>query len=192
MGRPAGRAPCVAVGREAIGCCGGGATRCGAWYTGRGPVCGVIMRRIGVDDCGGGVGLGSAAAGGGAALTTGALGGAVATGAGGGAAGRGGDGGATAAGGDATRSAAGGCATGGAAGRGGGAMGTDGLGGAATGAAARGAATGGSSVLRMALKTSPGFEIFDRSILVLISSGAGPLARDLSPLCPLPSPWPLK
>src|SRR5690349_18336777 len=52
MGRPPGE-PCVAL--EAAGRCGGGAV-----YTGRGPVCGVIILRCGTIGCPG-VGFGGAA-----------------------------------------------------------------------------------------------------------------------------------
>ena len=49
-----------------------------------------------------------------------------------------------------------------------------------------GGATAGCCLLMIAFRTSPGFEIWDRSILVLISSGSGRAARALPPpLC-----WP--
>ena len=57
---------------DAIGLCGGGAV-----YTGRGPVCGVIIRRCGTIGCPG-VGLGGAAGVGGALTAAGGCGGGVA------------------------------------------------------------------------------------------------------------------
>ncbi len=172
------------------GCTGGGAVRSGALYTGRGPVCGTIIRggggadadgeatgRAAVGAAGGalaeivaGTPVAGACAGGGVAGRTGALTGDVEadddTGAGG-ATGRTGTAGP--AGGAATEAAgavttgfatggatvvglsAGACVTGGAAGRG---------------------AAGATASLRcvIAFSTSPGREMFDRSILVLISS----------------------
>ncbi len=184
---------------------GGGAGRGGgALYTGRGPVCGTIIR--GAGGCGaaetgevaGRGALGAAGAGRCAAVVIdGAIGvGVVGTAAGGGGGAAGRTGGATAAGaagvtggaaGAAGFSAAGGTITG----RAGGA----GAAGAATGAGgaacATGLATGGTTVGRggtagaagrtggaaaasffcvIAFSTSPGREMCDRSILVLISS----------------------
>jgi hypothetical protein len=176
------------------GCTGGGAARSGALYTGRGPVCGTIMRggggagaeeaigRAAIEAAGGalaettGVAAagGTCAAGGGAGRVVGALVGEdTAGGATTGCAGTTGAAGCEAAG-DATTGfvtagattgrmtpaggtvtpgfSAGACVTGGAAGR----------------AAAGGAAASFFCVI--ALSTSPGREMFDRSILVLISS----------------------
>jgi hypothetical protein len=172
------------------GCTGGGAGRSGALYTGRGPVCGTIIRGTGgggatgraaigavggalAETIGGAAAAGTCATGGGATgrtggATTGAETGATTTRAG--ATGCAGDaitgpagrvttgfitGGATAAG-----LSAGACVNGGAAGRG---------------------ATGGATAsffCVIALSTSPGREICDRSILVLISSSPRP-AREL-------------
>jgi hypothetical protein len=166
----------------------------GALYTGRGPVCGTIMRGAGVcgaAGAGGGVGAAGrtgAADGGAAAVMTGACaggaGGATTAG-GGGAAGRGGACGVTGAGGGAagfstgaTTVGRGGAGTGGVNGAGGGGVGFA-AGGAATGFATTGAGGGAgrdgagaaaSFCWVMALSTSPGREICDRSILVLISS----------------------
>jgi hypothetical protein len=187
MGRPG-------AGRAAIGapaCATGTAGLGGALYTGRGPVCGTIIRGAGVCGTGGAAGAAGRCAGPGAevcgAEDTVADGGAAEAGETTGAGtdtGRGGaiTGGALATG-AAAFSATGGVAT---TGRGaiGGAGGATGEGvagragvGAKTGfattlggAAAR---TGGATAsLRcvMALSTSPGREICDRSILVLISS----------------------
>jgi hypothetical protein len=181
------------------GCTGGGAGRRGALYTGRGPVCGTIMRGAGggggadgraatgatggvlaVTD-GGGTTEGICAAGGGMSgrATGGAVGADVA-----------GDiaGGATTARGGVTGiagdTATGGAGVGATSFAGGGATVVGRLtpaSGAATsfsgtcntgGAAGRGAAGGGTASLRcvMAFSTSPGREMLDRSIFVLISS----------------------
>jgi hypothetical protein len=171
------------------GCTGGGAGRSGALYTGRGPVCGTIIRGGG----GGAAGRAAIGADGGALAET--TGGATAAGTcGGGATGRTGGvaagdtvpgddaaGGATA-GRGATTGAAGGAVTAAAG------SATVGLvaGGATTGrltpagrvaagacgapgrAGAAGAAASFFCVI--AFSTSPGREMFDRSILVLISS----------------------
>ena len=86
---------------------------------------------------------------------------------------------------------AGGAAAGGA---GFGATGAAGLVSCAGGAAGFGGAAGaggaaGCFLSRMAFSTSPGLEICDKSILVLISSGLGCDARDDFPaLCPSPEP----
>src|SRR5919108_5584776 len=71
--------------------------------------------------------------------------------------------------------------------------GTDGFGGAGGGGGvtARGAAAGSADCRLMALRTSPGLEILERSIFVLISSAAG-LGRARSAACAVPSAWPLK
>jgi hypothetical protein len=174
------------------GCTGGGADRTGALYTGRGPVCGTIMR-----GAGGGAAAGriaTAAAGGALAETTGgaAAGGACA--AGDGVSGR--TGGALAGDDVVVDDAAGGATT---------RAGTTGVteaaavpitgfiaGGAATGrltpagattgfsaggcvtggATARGAGGAATASFRcvIAFSTSPGREMFERSIFVLISS----------------------
>ena len=74
----------------------------------------------------------------------------------------------------------------------GGAAGGAGLGGAGGGGAAgRGAAAGSADCLLIALSTSPGLEIFERSIFVLISS-AGTRGRVRSAAVAPLSPWPLK
>jgi len=135
--------------------------------------------RWGTAGAGGAVGAGGAA--GGAAAVGGT--GVGATGAGGGAGRAGGStagaGGATCAGG--AGAAGRGGAGGGAAGRGGatGAAGftTGGTGGAG-GAGGRGGAAGGFVCWLIAFSTSPGREIFDRSILVLISGSAKCDERD--------------
>jgi hypothetical protein len=155
------------------GSIGGGAGRNGALYTGRGPVCGTIMRGTG-----GGGGTGRAvtgAAGEGPAAT---IGGAAAggTGAAGGGAGRGGGAltgdagtGSDAAGGATTErtgmAGGAGCAITGAGG--GGATGFV-TGGKTTAGFSGGAAASFFCVI--AFSTSPGREMCDRSILVLISS----------------------
>jgi hypothetical protein len=174
------------------GCTGGGAGRTGALYTGRGPVCGTIMRGTdcGVDGRGGGGGALADAAGGAAVGgtwaggTTGRIGGAI-TGddatddavtdddaAGGATAGRAGI---TGTGGDVIAGVAAGFGVRGAtvAGRltaAGGAV--TGFSAGAGGAAGRGATGGATASFRcvIAFNTSPGREMCDRSILVLISS----------------------
>src|SRR5580704_18130989 len=131
------------------GSIGGGAGRSGALYTGRGPVCGTIMRGTGGDATGRAV---TGAAGEGPAAT---IGGAAAGGT---------------------------WVAGGGAGRAGGALtGDAGTGGDATGGAT-GFVTGGKTTAGfsggaaasffcvIAFSTSPGREICDRAILVLISS----------------------
>jgi hypothetical protein len=179
------------------GCTGGGVGRTGALYTGRGPVCGTIMRGAGgpgaaglgatgatgalaeiagvagEDETGGSVGragvaatgegaAGDVAAGeltglegiiGGAGLCAG-WGGRIILGLGGAA---GGAGTGAAAGGAVVFSTAGGAATGAC---------------TTAGVAGRGVATGATVSLRcvIAFSTSPGREIFDKSIFVLISS----------------------
>jgi hypothetical protein len=205
-GRPgAGRIPPMGT----PGWTGGGVGRIGALYTGRGPVCGTIMRGAGGW---GAAGREGTVATGGAAIVVCAVvetGGAADTtgGAGGGAAGRtggaltgtdatgeaatgGADGGtivgrgvatkvgcctgAEVAGGGATSGLTGGGAT--VAGRltaAGGATAGLSSGGAATGIGAGRGAGGGAAAsffCVIARRTSPGREIFDRSILVLISS----------------------
>ena len=182
---------CPGTGRPGIGrdppigtpgCTGGGAARSGALYTGRGPVCGTIIRGTGGED-GGVTGRAAVGAAGGAlAETVGgtpaagicAVGGGVAGRTGGATTGVGAVGGATtrtgatgAAGGAATVTAGGvttGFAAGGATAAGAGAC--------VTGAVARGAVGGATASFRcvIAFSTSPGREMFDRSILVLISS----------------------
>jgi hypothetical protein len=161
------------------GCTGGGAGRSGALYTGRGPVCGTIMRGSG--------GAGLEGAMGRAAI--GAAGGALAEIVGGAAAGTcaagGGDGraGCALTGDDVTDKAAGGATIGRGTAGGAGCVLTG-----ATGIGAKGFATGGATTAGfsagacvtggaaasffcvIALSTSPGREMFDRSILVLISS----------------------
>jgi len=165
---------------------GGGTARIGALYTGLGPVCGTIMR-----GAGGGVGgrteLGAEADGDAAA---GGIGGAGAGGTGraGAATGVVATGGATT--GRAATGGAGGAAAGGVGGgagfvtagatvvgrltaAGGAAAGFSAAGGVAGGAAGRAATEGGAAVsffCVIALSTSPGREIFERSIFVLISS----------------------
>jgi len=172
------------------GCAGGGAGRTGALYTGRGPVCGTIMRGGGADGRGGAGGALADAAGGATAEETcaggvaGRIGGAMTDddvtdeaatdddAAGGATAGRAwvtGTAGdviaGVAAGFDAAAAtvvgrltAAGGAVTGFSAGAG--------------GAAGRGATGGTTASFRcvIAFNTSPGREMCDRSILVLISS----------------------
>ena len=59
------------------------------------------------------------------------------------------------------------------------------------GAAGAGGAAG-CFLSRMAFSTSPGLEMCDRSILVLISSGPACGAREVLPAPPCPSPEPLK
>ena len=192
-GRPGAGRPVPAAGAPA---CAAG--RAGALYTGRGPVCGTIMRGAGALDAGGITGL---------CATTGAgteadakIGGAAtggATAAGGGADARGGAGG-----------AAGGAAimgfSTGAAGRVGGAGVTGGAGGGvgfATGALTAGFATTGGGAAGfvgcatpsfcwvIALSTSPGREMCDKSILVLISSSPrGGRANLAAGVCPSDEP----
>src|ERR1700678_4461343 len=180
------------------GCTGGGAGRSGALYTGRGPVCGTIMR-----GAGGGAGpAGRVAIGadGGATLpettggldagtdpgetcalrggTTGRTGGAT-TGddaAGGATTGRAGT---TTVAGSGLAGAAGGATTGFI--TGGATTAGFSTGACVTGGAAGRGATGGATASLfcvMARNTSPGREMFDRSILVLISSSPR-LARAL-------------
>jgi hypothetical protein len=185
---------------------GAGGRGGGALYTGRGPVCGTIMRGAGVAGAlpmpgvagrGGMAAGGAGAVGAGDAMTDGDAGAAAVTAAGaetGGATGRGGaaGGGEAMGGGGAGRSTTG-CtgagrtgiagAAGAVTGGGGGATGATGFGagGATTGLATTGGGgtgrTGGgggtaaaSFFWVMALSTSPGREMCDRSILVLISS----------------------
>lgn len=185
-------APACAVGAVCPG---------GALYTGRGPVCGTIMRGDGA--CGRGVAIGVAglvATGvAGCAVADGITGVGVAAWAAGGMIG-GCAGGAT---GGVVAAVAGGCADGGtgtvnvglgavvgttilgggtaAAGGGGGVFTgeADGAAGVAlTGGRAAGAdAATGACCLRIAFRTSPGREILDRSILVLISSLSARLER---------------
>ena len=172
------------------GCTGGGTGRIGALYTGLGPVCGTIIRGAGG---GGGVGRAGAETAEGAGVETEAGAAGICAG-GGGATGRGGattgvvaagaattgrgattGGGATTAGGGGEVGFMIGGAT--AAGRlteaGGAVADFSGTAGATGGAAARGAAGGGapaSFFCVIALSTSPGREMFERSIFVLISS----------------------
>ena len=157
-----------------LGSMGGGAGRSGALYTGRGPVCGTIMRGTegGVagravtgaagaapaETIGGAAAGETCAAGGGAGRAAGALTGG--DGRGGGAAG-----GATT--GRAEAVAAAGCAMTGAAG--GGATGFT-TGGKTTAGFSGGGGAAASFFCVIAFSTSPGREMCDRSILVLISS----------------------
>jgi hypothetical protein len=166
------------------GCTGGGTARIGALYTGRGPVCGTIIRGAGG---GGAVGRTGAETAEGAEVETeaGAEGMCVD---GGGATGRGGGTAGVEAAGETTTgraTAAGGAAI--AAGGGGGVglitggttvagrvtkAGGAGAVGATGGATARGAGGGATASFFcvIALSTSPGREMFERSIFVLISS----------------------
>jgi len=162
----------------AIGAAGRGG---GALYTGRGPVCGTIMRGAGGPGVAGGMGTPGRGATGDVDAEIGVVAGAwddATTLAGGAATGRtgaliGGAGVSTAG-----RSAAGATTTGRAAGRTTAAGGTTGFatGGATTGLATTGRAAGlaggatTSFCCVIALRTSPGREMCDRSILVLISS----------------------
>ncbi len=197
---PAG-APVCAVGATGLGG--------GALYTGRGPVCGTIMR--GAGGCGGPATTGGAAGRGGALTGGGACGavdaeidgdaGATTAGGGTGGAGRTGAaaGGATTTGGAIGLSTTGGGATvrigaagtTGDCGGGGGVAGAAGFatGGAITGLAITGGATGltgtgvgaaASFFCVIARSTSPGREIFDKSILVLISSSPRSGREDLA------------
>ena len=189
-----------------IGCPGCTVARgcTGAKYTGRGPVCGVITRRGGGTAAAGLCAVGGADAAGaevtggrGTFATTGGATGAAACGGGAGVAG--GTGGRSADGlsiTGATNFGAGagaGCSTGAGttAVTGLAATGTTGLGG--TGGA--GFATGGGTeisvvaFLLMAFSTSPGLEILERSILVLISSATPPLDLDFSAAAFSTSPW---
>jgi hypothetical protein len=167
----------------------------GALYTGRGPVCGTIMR--GAGGCGGpaetagtaGRGASTGACGVAEAVTCGGAGAGGATTAGGAITGRGGadTGGAAGATGGAGLSITGACVTTGRAGETAGATGgAIGATGGGTGRTAGGATTGRATTLGgaggrgggatasrcwvIAFSTSPGREICDRSILVLISS----------------------
>ena len=168
----------------------------GALYTGRGPVCGTIIRGAGVCGAaaaGGGAGRAIAVAAGGAgaagAEIVGAVGAAgITTATGGGGVGRGAAGGGGAAtttagfstsGGATTGRAGGAGATGAATGAAGAGAGVAGFaaGGTTTGLAATGGAagrTGGAAAASffcvIAFSTSPGREMCDKSILVLISS----------------------
>jgi hypothetical protein len=177
----------------------------GALYTGRGPVCGTIIR--GAGGCGGPVTTGGAAGRGATgawgaadAVTNGAAGaGGATTDAGGigGATGRGaatGTGGAGGATGAAGFSITGGATTGrtggvgaaaGVGGAAGGGFGLTGAGGTTTGLATTGGTggrTGGATEASffcvIALSTSPGREICDKSILVLISSSPRSVRAD--------------
>jgi hypothetical protein len=170
------------------GCTGGGTARIGALYTGLGPVCGTIIRGAGGGGAGGRAGVETAE---GAEVETEAGGEGMCVD-GGGATGRAGGattgvdaaggtmtGRATAGGGVAAAGGGGGVGliTGGAtvAGRiraAGGAAGFSGPVGASGGATARGAAgrVTPSFFCVIALSTSPGREMFERSIFVLISS----------------------
>ncbi len=172
------------------GCTGGGAGRSGALYTGRGPVCGTIMRGTGGAAAGGETGRAAIGAAGGALaeITGGAAAGGTCA-AGGGITGRAGGAltgaevtGDDAAGG-ATTGRAGtaglapcaltGAAAGGVAGLIAGGAATAGLsaGACVTGGAAGRATTGAASFFCViALSTSPGREMCDKSIFVLISS----------------------
>jgi hypothetical protein len=191
-------------------------------YTGRGPVCGMIMRGFGVLEMGAGGLTGAAADGGGASgfdaattvLSAGGMGGAGrgGTAAAGGAAGAGGAGGATKVGaatlGGMTTAAGGRAAAtvSGVTSRGGGGS-TAGLGAAGAaafttaGPAGLAGTTGGAGLgsgrtsgraadsfcCVMARSTSPGREIWERSILVLIASSPRAARADLE-LVPS-SPW---
>jgi hypothetical protein len=161
----------------ARGSMGGGVGRSGALYTGRGPVCGTIIRGTGgvatgrgvtgaaggalAEMVGGAAAGGTCAAGGGAGRAGGATTGAEGTGGGGAA------GGATTGRTATTGGAAGGGATTGAAGGGGGTgFGTGGM----TTAGFSGGGAAASFFCVIAFSTSPGREMCERSILVLISS----------------------
>ena len=186
-GRPGTERVGLAIGTP--GCTGGGAGRRGALYTGRGPVCGTIMRGAGGCAAAGRAATGAtggalAEAAGGAAERTCAAGGGVTgrtdgapTGddagvdvaAGGATTGRGGTTGVT----EAAAVPAGGFMAGGAA------AGRLALAGATPGFSAGACVTGGVTARGattasfrcvIAFSTSPGREMFDRSILVLISS----------------------
>lgn len=200
-GRPgAGRA-----GAPGAACPAGAAGLIGALYTGRGPVCGMIMRGggapMGAADLGGAVAAGGAAAaggcaaGGGATADGGATGGAGGLGGAetgalvealGGAAGGGGGGAITAEAdlgcGTTSRGAGGGS---GAGFGGAGAFATGAAGLASTGGAAGGTgfgAAGGAAACCfcvISFITSPGFEICERSIFVLISSSPRTVRADL-------------
>ena len=185
----------------------------GAWYTGRGPVCGTIMRGLGAAGCAGAegaTGFAGADATGDGACTGGRATGICGLGAvgrlgseltGGGGTGGRGDGcgvGVVAAAAECCVGV-GGAATGGLTVAGvitlGAGGGVAGLGGAETGAFAAGAAgftsgvggwgtggrTGGGATADcfwlIALRTSPGFEMWDRSILVLMPSTSVRAAR---------------
>jgi hypothetical protein len=189
MGRPgAGRTPPMGT----PGCTGGAVGRAGALYTGRGPVCGTIMRGAGV---GGAAGLAAMGAGG-ALAELGDTAGIDEAGSGGGGIGR--TGGVPAGDDDAEAVTAGLVGTAGDAGfeTGWGGRTIFGPGGVVVGATTTGAGTGlsaggavaGAWVLAgaaareatggadaslrcvIAFRTSPGREMRDRSILVLISS----------------------
>ena len=176
----------------------------GALYTGRGPVCGTIMRGAGVGDGAGAAGVAGrgGAAGAEDAVTTGAGGaGGATTAGGGGGVGRGVAGIGGVAEGAAVAGFSGGATT---AGRGGGAVGagaggaTVGFGGAGGTTAGRGGATGfgtgatASFCCVMAFRTSPGREIWDKSILVLISSSPRSGRAVLDDCAGPASPEPLK
>lgn len=168
-------------GAGCIGDCGGGGV--GFSCTTAGGCCAVVGS---VDAAGGRtVGVaGTAGAGGGGATTTGGFTsgrgcGVISLGAGAG--GAGGGVAATLGGSGATGFAAGG------AGGAGLATGLVTVGAAAVGFA--GGAAAASVLPRMAASTSPGLEIFERSILVLISSAAG---RECLSSLPVAAPWPEK
>ncbi len=200
MGRPGAGRMVPAAG--ALDCAAGGTIRGGgALYTGRGPVCGTIIR--GAGGCGGPVITGGTGREAGAcvcgaddAVTGGAAEGGGAMTATGGATGRGGvaTGGATATGvaGFSTTGGATTC-TGGAGGDTGGVTGAAGggvgltVGGAITGRATTGGGATGriggataSFCCVMAFRTSPGREMCDKSILVLISSSPRSGRADLA------------
>jgi hypothetical protein len=164
------------------GCTGGGAAPRGALYTGRGPVCGTIMRGAGGGGAAGRAALGAAC--GALAEITGGVAADGTCAAGGGVAGR--TGGATTGGdaaGDAMTWRAGttGAAGGGATGMAAGAAAVFSAGACLSGgAAARGAAGAVTPSFRcvIAFSTSPGREMCERSIFVLISSSPRP-AREL-------------
>ena len=181
----------------------GAAGRKGALYTGRGPVCGTIIRGDGATGCTGVLGAagleamagGWAGGAGGRGVVTDGVGLlAESGGAGGGTAGRGAAGGADGGGacigavklgrgvGVGTTSL-GEAAGGGAAGLGAGVVAAGGAAETADltgGGTVRGASTvaDGCCLLMMAFNASPGLEIWERSILVLISSASARVARE--------------
>ena len=168
-------------------------------YTGRGPVCGMITRGLGASGAFGGGGAvgcftstaGGAAATGGAALFAAGVGGATGTGGAGGAGtvntGRGVAGGGTISRGFGASTGAGG--------DGAAALASTTGGFTATGAFAGGGVGGGTwtgtgpFLLMIAFNTSPGLEMCERSILVLIASGSG---RAVAVFAVGPSVWPRK
>ncbi len=174
----------------------------GALYTGRGPVCGMMTRGFASS-----VGFGG---GGATGCFTSTAGGAAATGGGGSATGPFATGGGVVGAGGATGVAAGtvntgrgvagggtirrgfGVSTGAGAGGAGFASTTGGFaatGGLGAGGAGGGACTGPAFLLMIAFSTSPGLEMCDRSILVLIASGS---VREEADFAVEASAWPRK